>query len=117
MEPRLEPIGVAKAPKVSPGGDERRLDRVVSTVRVAQDAEGDTHAAVADQPSQGVEGLDFPALRAFDERSIHPVLLPADLAGSVGLLGDPVIRTVQSTPALMADWPCRTRCRPTGAGR
>lgn len=74
MEPRLEAVGVAEGSDVAPCGDERGLDRVVGLIRVAQDAERDRHAAVADESGERVEGLDVATLRPIDERSLQPPL-------------------------------------------
>jgi hypothetical protein len=87
MEPGLEPIGVAQRPELAPCGDERSLHRILGSIPVMQDATGDAHAAIADQPSQGVEGLDVALLRTIHERSMHQALLasrPVRVARSQG---------------------------------
>ena len=72
VQPGFESVGVAKRSKLPPGGNERGLHRVVRSVGVAQDPKRDRHALVADQTSEGIEGLSVAPSRTFDERSCAP---------------------------------------------
>jgi hypothetical protein len=74
MEPRLEPIEVAKGGELAPHLDEGHLDRVLGEVGVAQDPVRDEDAAVANRTNQGAEGLLVTLTRSIDECPEH--LLP-----------------------------------------
>ena len=89
MEPRLEALGVPQGANFAPGGQQRRLDGVVSKVEVAQDPERDRHASVAGQARQGIEGLSIASLRLLHQLCVHPslraeVLVAPDLS-AIGL--------------------------------
>ena len=70
-EPRLEPIGVAQGREVAPGVDEGRLDGVLGTVKIAQDAVRDREESVAGDGHQAGVRILVALDRPFDERSIH----------------------------------------------
>jgi hypothetical protein len=63
VEPGLEALGIPQGAKFAPGGQQRRLDGVVSKVEVAQDPERDRHASVAGQASKRIEGFAIASLR------------------------------------------------------
>ena len=83
VQPGLESVGVTQRPELTPGADERGLHRVVGPVGVTQDPERNSHAAIADHPGKGIEGLPIALLRTVDERSLHPTL-PLSLSARMG---------------------------------
>jgi len=87
MEPGLEEIGVPQGANLAPGGEQRRLDGVVSKVEVAKDPERDRHASVAGHASQGVEGLSIASLRLVHQLCVHPSLRGLSVASRVGAIG------------------------------
>jgi hypothetical protein len=74
VEPRLETPRVSQRADFPPGGQQGRLDGVVSKVVVAQDPERDRHALVTGQASERIEGLSIAALRHVHQLCVHPTL-------------------------------------------
>ena len=120
MEPRLEALGVPQGAKFAPGGQQRRLDGVVSKVEVAQDPERDRHASVAGQARQGIEGLSIALLRLLDQLCVHPslraeVLVAPDLS-VIGLESRRGSLSVQSMAVATEPRPDASECRRQMAG-
>ena len=65
-------IGVAQTPQVTPGSDERVLDRIFRRIPVAEDAPRDRVQAVVCGGREGIEGLVVAPLCAFDEFGRQP---------------------------------------------
>ena len=121
VEPRLEELGVAQGADLAPGGQQGRLDGVVSKVEVAQDPERDRHASVAGQASQRIEGLSIASLRLLHQLCVHPSLRARAraVAPSLDAIGLESVRGDLSGPILRfaATHPVPGRVgRPLGRG-
>ena len=70
-QPGVPGIGVTQCAHVLPGGDEGLLDRILGTIRIAQDEGGDTVEPRGGGPHQLGEGVRIPAFGLFDQFSLH----------------------------------------------
>jgi amidohydrolase len=71
MQPGLETVAVAQRPELAPRSNERGLYGVFGEIEVAQDPNGDGHAAVTDLAGQGVERRLIAMFRQLHERSLQ----------------------------------------------
>ena len=72
MDPRVPRIGIPQGPHISPGGDERLLDRVLGAVRIPKDERCDAVQPIGRRLRQDGEGGVIALTCPFDECSIHP---------------------------------------------
>ena len=72
MDPRFPGVGITQASDVSPGGDERVLDRILGAVRIPKDERRDPVQATGRCLGQRGEGCVITFLGPLDECSIHP---------------------------------------------
>jgi hypothetical protein len=70
-QPRFESLWVAQARKLAPGDQERLLDGVLCSCRVAQDPIRDGVEPIAKAMDKRGERLLVLSLRAFDELDVH----------------------------------------------
>ena len=70
MEPGIEPLRVAKPGQVSPGSNERLLDRVARELRVPEDEPGRRVQPRKPRIHEPGEGVMIALPRAFDEHSL-----------------------------------------------
>ena len=71
MKPGIEPIGVAQAPDVPPGGDERLLGRILGLTLVAEDQPGDGVEPAGRDARQLTERVMVARHRSLHEIPIH----------------------------------------------
>ena len=71
-DPRIPGVGIAQAAHVSPGRDERFLDRILGAVRIPKDERRDPVQATGRRLSQRGEGCVVTIPGPVDECSIHP---------------------------------------------
>ena len=69
--PRVEPVRIAEARKLSPHRDEGLLHGFVRSVRVANDPAGDEIEPSRRRTGQRLIGVAVPPLRPLDQISIH----------------------------------------------
>ena len=72
MEPPIPRSGIAQGADVSPGQDERFLDRILGAVGIPEDQRGDAVQATCRCLGQGGKGGVVSLTSPFDEVSIHP---------------------------------------------
>jgi hypothetical protein len=115
VEPRLEAVGIPQRAEILPGGQQGRLDGVVSKVEVAEDPERDRHASVAGQTGERIEGLSIAASRLFHQLCVHRTLLArvfvAPDLGTIerqSVLGHRTVQSVAAKAATPAGGPERT---------
>ena len=71
-EPRVESVAVTEVGQLAPCGHQGLLDRVLGTMLVAQDPEGDRHQPVTDQSREVGERFFIASFRQVNESSLHP---------------------------------------------
>lgn len=72
MDPCLPCVGITQGADVSPGRDERFLDRILGAVRIPKDERRDPVQATGCRLSQRGEGCMVTSSGSLDECSIHP---------------------------------------------
>ncbi len=72
MDPRFPGVGITQGTHVSPGGDERILNRILGAVRIPKDEGRDPVQASGRCLGQRGEGGVITLLGPLDECSIHP---------------------------------------------
>ncbi len=70
--PRVPRLGIPQGTHISPGRDERLLDRILGAVRISKDERRDAVQPIGGRLRQDGEGGVIALTSAFDERSIHP---------------------------------------------
>jgi hypothetical protein len=72
MDPRVEPVRIAEARKVTPGDHQRVLQGILGPIDISEDPMRDREESVAAESDQVDERRLVSVLRRLDEVAIHP---------------------------------------------
>jgi len=85
VQPRVEPLGIAKSRQLAPRQHERLLDGILGRAEIAQDPERDREEPIAACTCQAGERFLIPGAGSLDESDVHPRLpLQASDLGAYG---------------------------------
>ena len=112
MEPRVEPVRIAKTRQVAPGDDERLLQGVFGAVDIAEDPVGQRVEPVAARPDQVGVRLPVTAPCRLDEIAIHRAGFRWRPSGALsGHYG----ASIAGCPSIFVDRPARVSRRRRGS--